>query len=133
MKEIPYNFMVGDDGIIYEGRGFRFQGEIPANETDSATSFNEAGLIFAFIGTFNTTDAYSERAIIQAKSNSTNMPSDLQIRMFNEFVSQSVRRGMIIRNFKILLQDQLVSSSNVSVGLLRAFENRAEYHKSNYY
>jgi hypothetical protein len=50
LDDIPYNFMIGDDGFVYEGRGFRYQGEVPGN--NSASSFGDVGMFVAFIGNF---------------------------------------------------------------------------------
>lgn len=45
--DIPYNFLIGNDGYYYEGRGENFEGEL--TETPS---YSNLGLIIAFIGNF---------------------------------------------------------------------------------
>jgi hypothetical protein len=88
LKDIPFNFLIGDDGFVYEGRGFRFQGEIASN--DSTSSFDDIGIFVAFIGTF-----------------SNQQPSEGQVTTFNRFLELSTNRDVLMRNYTLLLQDQL--------------------------
>lgn len=110
LKDIPYNFLVGDDRNVYEGRGFQYEGEIPRNETNSATSFDEVGIIFAFIGTFI-----------------DDQPSDSQVDTFNRFLQSSIHQSYITNDFAMLLQDQLTSVVEPARGLLRALKGRPEF------
>lgn len=49
--DIPYNFLIGGDGAIYEGRGFFRSGEII--RTDNVNEFDVNGAFVAFIGNFD--------------------------------------------------------------------------------
>lgn len=51
LPDIPYNFMIGDDGHIYDGRGFFFRGDIPRSN-GSHILLNNA-LVIAFIGDYS--------------------------------------------------------------------------------
>jgi N-acetylmuramoyl-L-alanine amidase len=45
-NDIAFNFLIGDDGNVYEGRGWEVTGQ-------HTPSFNEKSLGFAFIGNFD--------------------------------------------------------------------------------
>jgi N-acetylmuramoyl-L-alanine amidase len=86
--DIPYNFLIGDDGNVYEGRGFHFQGEHTANA--NGTSYDGIGICVAFIGNFEGEE-----------------PSDLQLETFKRFIKFNVNVGIISTDHKIFSQDQL--------------------------
>lgn len=109
-RDIPFNFLVGDDGFMYEGRGFKYQGELPRK--DSPSNFDNLGLIIAFIGTYDNVK-----------------PSQGQLATFNEFVERSVGRDVIIRDFKILLADNLLLHKPPAQGLIDAMVVHDEYYE----
>lgn len=106
---IPFNFLIGDDGFVYESRGFFYQGEIVNN--DSPTSFDDV-FIIALIGTFV-----------------DNKPSDSQMSTFNNFLNQSVRQDYFAEDFTLLLQDQLTMTEPAG-GLQLMLKLRDEFHSS---
>lgn len=116
LKDIPWNFLIGDDGFVYEGRGYYFQGEIPSNKS-LTNSFDDVGLIIAFIGTFT---------IVQ--------PSLKQIGTFNAFLENSVRRDFLEEDYVLLLQDELVitelPSANGLAEVIKAPGAQEKYHES---
>lgn len=91
LPDIPFNFLVGGDGNVYEGRGFYYQGEI--NRTDSINEIVNNGLVVAFIGNF------TER-----------QPSENQSRAFSTFLNNSVDRDMIQRNYNLSLDENTMAS-----------------------
>lgn len=109
LGDIPYNFLVGDDGFVYEGRGFRHQGVIPDSQS---ASFGETGLIVAFIGTF------FDRP-----------PSRRQLDTFDTFLEQQVGRAMIDRNYKLFSEDQLTFTKPAAEGLNDAFKTRDDFYE----
>lgn len=50
LKDIPFNFLIGGDGSVYEGRGNLVQGELV--RSDTINEFEQSGLVIAFIGNF---------------------------------------------------------------------------------
>jgi peptidoglycan recognition protein LD len=94
LSDIPYNFLIGDDGNTYEARGFNYFGEIVTNNTKI-----EIGIVLAFIGTF------IDRS-----------PSQRQITVYNAFLEKSLRQGYLSRNYSIVVEDQL-TNSNLRPGL----------------
>lgn len=50
LNDIQYNFLIGSDGYVYEGRGFDFQGEVVRE--DIISEFYPTALYIAFIGDF---------------------------------------------------------------------------------
>lgn len=107
LNDIPYNFFIGGDGSVIEGRGFRFEGEHTANMDGS--SFNDIGICVAFIGTFNETQ-----------------PFDKQIEGFRNFTTQYVNDGVIAEDHKIFFQDQLAKPkvpANALFEVVQTFDN----------
>lgn len=109
LLDIPLNFLIGDDGHVYEGRGFGHQGEVPQNNLTS--SFDDIGLIIAFIGTFFDLQ-----------------PSHGQLKTFGDFLDASVLDEVIEQNFPILLQDQLILAENPASGLHYALSSNPRLH-----
>ncbi|KAG5672122.1 hypothetical protein PVAND_002277 [Polypedilum vanderplanki] len=106
LDDIPYNFLIGADGRVYEGRGFEFQGECTTNLY--ATEYNSIGICVAFIGNFSTIS-----------------PSFIQLLVFQYFVTNFI--GAFEKDFIIVLQDDLVfkniraNALNVAVSRMRNF------------
>lgn len=89
LDDIPFNFLIGDDAKIYEGRGFEVQGQHTTNVY--ATEYNSVGICVAFIGNYRN-DALSES----------------QIEVFENFTKYFIDYGIIDENYKIFSQDQLM-------------------------
>lgn len=83
--DIPFNFIIGDDGYVYEGRGFTYQGLIVRD--DYLPHTDASGLVIAFIGDFSSTQ-----------------PSQKQKDTLQKFLQQEVNRGMIEGEFTVLCQ-----------------------------
>lgn len=96
--------------MVYEGRGFRYQGEIPS-ENSKTSSFDDIGILVAFIGNF------SIRPL-----------SSRQILSFSTFLDTSLQRDTLMNNFTLLLQDQLIEASAPTQGILEFLLTRPEYH-----
>lgn len=107
--DIPYNFLIGDDGFIYEGRGYRYQGEITT--TSSVSNYDDIGIFIAFIGTYD--DAQL---------------SNVQNNTLNEFLKYSVRRDMVAIDYIILAQDQLTLTESPAQGILTFSEARSDFY-----
>ena len=88
LNDIPYNFLIGDDGNVYEGRGYAFQGEIA-----SKNFFNDyhRSIIVAFIGNF-----------------SSKQPTEEHVKLFNNFLTKSVAENKIMPNYELFSQNQLI-------------------------
>jgi peptidoglycan recognition protein LD len=90
LSDIPYNFLIGDDGNTYEARGFNFVGEIV---TDNSRI--EIGIVLAFIGTFI-----------------DHPPSDRQKSIYNAFLDKSLRQGLMASNCTVVTEDQMMNSNS---------------------
>lgn len=88
LTDIPFNFLIGD-GIIYEGRGLKYQGEISNNLTVS--NYNDIGLLVGFMGT------YAGKEL-----------SELAMSTFFTFINVLIYTGEIHRRFDLISQDQLI-------------------------
>ena len=108
LSDIPYNFLIGDDGHYYEGRGFDFQSEIVMR--NNLTDSDESGIIVAFIGNFT-----------------SKQPSEGQVKTFLNFLNH-FRGSKIIANFTLLSQDQIIGGSSGRFGEI--FSGNQNYHQS---
>ena len=111
LNDIPYNFLIGGDGSVFEGRGLRFEGEHTENVDGS--NFNDIGICVAFIGTFNETK-----------------PLDKQIEGFHNFTVQYINEGLITEDYKIFFQDHLAKPKVAADALFEVVENFLEYYSS---
>lgn len=93
LQDIPYNFVIGGDGSIIEGRGFYYEGEHTSSPNGS--EFNSIGICVAFVGTF-----------------SSSKPTDEQKEAFYNFTQNYIGEGLIDKNFKVFLQYQLVEADD---------------------
>lgn len=111
LVDIPWNFLIGDDGAVYEGRGFKYQGEIPMN--DAVSSFDDIGLHVAFIGNFI-----------------NEPPSVRQINTFQLFLDDALRQEVLKENYILLLEDQLSMTESPAAGLLEALTENSKFYSS---
>ncbi|XP_015124717.1 peptidoglycan-recognition protein SC2 [Diachasma alloeum] len=89
-EDIAYNFLVGGDGNIYEGRGWDVQGAHTLN-------YNKKSIGLSFIGTFNTVS-----------------PSEQQLAAAKNLLEAGVKMGKLADSYKLLGHRQL--SETVSPG-----------------
>lgn len=85
-NDIAYNFLVGGDRKIYEGRGWYLQGA-------STDEYNDKSIQIAFIGTFRTANH-----------------DQTQLHACASLVSNGIKLGFIEKNFKFLIQKRLKAS-----------------------
>ena len=107
LDDIPYNFLIGGDGRIYEGRGFSYQGQHTQNL--DATEYNSIGICIAFIGNYQST-----------------APSPSQINLLKEFIGKSIDQEIIVDNHVIVLQDDLkyfATKANALNDEIKSFSN----------
>lgn len=116
LADIPYNFVIGNDSFTYEGRGFKYQGEIPGN---SSSKFEDIGLIVAFIGTFD-----------------DDQPSQNQLDTFERFLESAVKLNIVAKEFVILMEDEIVFKKKKSKGFIKALPSMIKFgekfYSSNY-
>ncbi|KAL7027126.1 hypothetical protein ACKWTF_005316 [Chironomus riparius] len=88
LDDIPYNYLIGGDGRIYEGRGIEYQGQHTSNL--DATEYNSIGICIAFIGNYQSI-----------------APNSSQISLLTEFIDFYKEKGSIADDYIIVLQDDL--------------------------
>lgn len=91
-NDIPYNYLIGDDGNIYEGRGFSYQGEIV--RAGKEITFDESAIVVAFIGDFK-----------------SQIPSQLQVDIFFNFL-KTFEGVEITNDYTLLSQSQLIEGTS---------------------
>lgn len=117
MLDIPYNFMIGDDGFVYEGRGWENCGEFSQRNAASSAASAFDSLDIIVVGFFG---SFVEKP-----------PSNGQLATFDKFIKHSRERsGSLLVNHTLLLQYQLTLSRPKVKGLLEAFQNKTEFHRS---
>lgn len=92
--DIQYNFLVGGDGRIYEGRGFSLQGGMP-------DSFSSQTLTLAFMGNF---------IVVH--------PSDPQLKAAKDFLDSAAAKGYLDPSFRIAGAMQVRQSDSPGCALL---------------
>lgn len=138
LKDIPFNFMIGCDGIVYKGRGFESRGErfIPPDNltgnliatkkwTRKASSYlvsmyeepivdflGKNLFIVAFIGNFT-----------------EQKPSDKQLQTFSGFLDRSVSRDVMTHNFTLMTQKQIDTLNNTADALTEALSTIPHFTK----
>ena len=108
LDDIPYNFLIGGDGNIYEGRGFNFTGQHTQNL--HATEYNSIGICVAFIGNY-----------------ASIAPSANQINILSDFTRTFINREMIEENHIIISQDDLKYSTTRANSLNDAIEKLEKF------
>ncbi|XP_044733300.1 uncharacterized protein LOC123295904 [Chrysoperla carnea] len=97
-NDIGYNFLIGCDGRVYEGCGWRRVGR-------HSKGFNENSLGIAFIGTFNDT-----------------LPSQKAIDVCHGLIAYGVEKGMIDTNYELIGHCQCRSFSSPGKTLFKAIQ-----------
>lgn len=86
--DIGYNFLVGGDGDVYEGRGWDKQGA-------HTKGFNAGSIGIAYIGTFN-----------------KKLPNDRQLLAGFLLMNEGVKLGKLTPDYKIYAHRQLIASES---------------------
>lgn len=107
--DIPWNFLIGDDGSVYEGRGFKVQGKI--SHKNSVSSYDDVGIFVAFIGKFE-----------------DRQPSERMISTFKSFLAKTVNQDVLDKHFVLLMQDQLELINPLPKGLLEFLQTQNKFH-----
>nr|AFM38197.1 peptidoglycan-recognition protein S2-like protein [Anasa tristis] len=83
-----YNFMIGGDGFIYEGRGWDKEGE-------HSPGFNCASIGVAFLGNFD-----------------INQITPSMIEAYNVLIEEGIRRGTLVKDYKMVGHFQVKSTAS---------------------
>ncbi|XP_070499637.1 peptidoglycan recognition protein 3-like [Chironomus tepperi] len=113
LDDIAYNFLIGRDERVYEGRGFDYQGQHTQNS--EATEYNSIGICIAFIGDYSTVAPYLGL-----------------INLLKSFISTFVERGVIATDHIIVLQDDLKyfePKANALNAVIATIDNFRPLHK----
>lgn len=86
--DIGYNFLVGGDGLAYEGRGW-------TNEGAHTYGYNVESIGIAFIGTFNDI-----------------LPTPPQIEAAKKIIELGLEKGYIAKDYKLFAHRQLSSTQS---------------------
>lgn len=104
--DIPYNFLIGDDGAVYDGKGFSYQGDVMTSLGYS----DDVGIVFAFVGSFN----------------DRNLSIDQQA-LFNEFIENSILMNKIDKDFKLILLNDVLPLNPNADGILTFLKSKPNF------
>lgn len=95
--DIGYNFLIGGDGQVYEGRGWNTLGA-------HATSWNSKSIGISFMGNYNSECCETEYLapfyqINDFNSSADNVPTTAQIAAAKALLADAVSRGQIKSNY----------------------------------
>lgn len=88
MDDIAYNFLIGGNGLIYNGRGWNTEGR-------HTKGYDANSICVAVIGTFDDI-----------------APSQEQLTATQKLIAEGIRIGKIVSNYRLYGQRQLMSSTN---------------------
>ncbi|XP_039963102.1 peptidoglycan-recognition protein SA-like [Bactrocera tryoni] len=86
--DIGYNFLIGGDGLIYEGRGWYNQGV-------HTLGYNKDSICIAFIGTFNVA-----------------VPTENDLKAAQLLIDEGVRLGVLTENYRLYGARQLSATES---------------------
>lgn len=112
LLDIPWNFLIGDDGHVYEGRGYRYQGDHTMNL--DATDYNDIGIGIGLIGNF-----------------ATQKPSTVMLSALEHFIEESLESGNFTENYKIFFQDDLTFKDIDAVELRNSLKEMDNFYERN--
>lgn len=108
LQDIPWNFLIGGDGRVYEGRGYKFEGEHSMDV--NASDYNDIGIGIGFIGNF------------------TNYLGVQLIETLEKFIKKSIDEEILSLNYLIFLQDKLVYKKSQAESLEIALNGIKNYY-----
>jgi hypothetical protein len=109
LDDIPFNFLIGGDGKVYEGRGFEYEGQHTSNI--DATEYNSIGICIAFIGDHESTAPYEN-----------------QLNILRAFIEYFISHEVINESYMIFSQDDLVYREVKASALKEAVSSFDHYH-----
>nr|XP_021194000.2 peptidoglycan-recognition protein 1 isoform X2 [Helicoverpa armigera] len=112
--DLPYNFLIGNEGRVYEGRGWNVVGA-------HTRSYNRCSLGIGFIGD------YREGLPQYSKVN------EKQLERAKMLLDLGVRVGYLHPNYHVLGAKDLQSSESPGTNLYRAIQNWTHYDHYNHY
>lgn len=104
--DIGYNFLIGPDGNVYEGRGWKRQGAHTKN-------YNALSLGVAFIGYFSDVKA-----------------SKQQVAAFMRLMRDGVRKGYLARKYKIFAARQCRPTDSPGKALYEQMKNWPRWYRT---
>ncbi|CAK1588553.1 unnamed protein product [Parnassius mnemosyne] len=110
--DIPYNFIIGNDGRVYEGRGWGKPGA-------HALIYNRCSLGIGFIGDY--------REELTAHSRVT----ELQIKRAKMLLEEGVKRGFLDMDYSVLGAKDLIETASPGSNLYNAIREWEHYDHSN--
>ncbi|XP_063546739.1 peptidoglycan recognition protein-like isoform X2 [Cydia strobilella] len=109
--DIPYNYLIGNEGRVYQGRGWNREGA-------HTRGFNRCSLGVAFIGD------YREELPIHSRV------TDLQLQRFNMLLEDGVTLGFLRPDYSILPAKDVQDSASPGSNLYRALHKLDHYERT---
>ncbi|XP_063372862.1 peptidoglycan recognition protein-like isoform X1 [Cydia amplana] len=109
--DIPYNFLIGNDGRVYQGRGWNREGA-------HTLGFNRCSLGVAFIGD------YREELSVHSRV------TDLQLQRFNMLLENGVALGFLRTDYSVLPAKDVQDTVSPGTNLYRALQKLDHYERT---
>ncbi|CAG5039168.1 unnamed protein product [Parnassius apollo] len=110
--DIPYNFIIGNDGRVYEGRGWGIEGA-------HTFTYNRCSLGIGFIGDYREELTKHSRV------------TELQIKRAKMLLEEGVKRGFLDKDYSVLGAKDLNSSASPGSNLYNAIREWEHYDHIN--
>lgn len=110
LNDIPWNFLVGGDGRVYEGRGYRYEGE--HTSSGDSSDYNDVGIGIGFIGNF-----------------SVNAVPTQMMEGLKYFIRKSIEDSNIRFDSLIFFQDQLIYKQEPANELENALKSLGNFYE----
>ncbi|CAK1588559.1 unnamed protein product [Parnassius mnemosyne] len=110
--DIPYNFIIGNDGRVYEGRGWGIEGA-------HTFTYNRCSLGIGFIGD------YREELTVHSRV------TELQIKRAKMLLEEGVKRGFLDTDYSVLGAKDLNGSASPGSNLYNAIRQWEHYDHIN--
>uniref|UniRef100_A0ABI7Z481 Peptidoglycan recognition protein 4 n=1 Tax=Felis catus TaxID=9685 RepID=A0ABI7Z481_FELCA len=113
--DVAYNFLVGDDGRVYEGVGWNIQGM-------HTQGYNHISLGFAFFGTKEEYSLSSREEVTQGEESEGHSPSPAALSAMEGLISYAIQKGHLSSMY---VQPLLVKGENCLAPLQKASPKKA--------
>ncbi|CAO1316068.1 unnamed protein product [Diamesa tonsa] len=104
IDDIPFNFIIGGNGDVFEGRGWNLIGEHSPDR--HGTSYNKDSIGISFIGDYR-----------------NSQPSQNQIDSIISFFTQSIQEGKLNSNYSIYYKTQLIGQTDENDQLFKTIKS----------
>lgn len=109
MIDVPWNFLIGGNGKVYEGRGYRYEGQHTMDV--NASDYNEIGIGIGFLGNYHNIK-----------------PSSDMVEALKLFINELINEGVIENEHHIFFQDDLIYKEQEATELKKSLKELENFY-----